>query len=126
MKTILLCEPNNSKNKVERILQKSSYRCIICDDIDDVLQLFHKNNADLLLLSAEIATEDLAMLRESIRCTNKTVPILFFDVSGSFALLNQISLSCIDDYVLFGSSKKELLWRIRGLLKQSQSMRNQP
>lgn len=126
METILLCAPEgNNRKKVERFLQKTRYRFIVSDNIDDAFRLFRRDKADLLLLSGAIKTEDLALLCESVRNIDKTVPVLFYDLVGSFALSDQISFSAIDDVVFSGSTAKELSWRIRGLLKQSQSMRNQ-
>ena len=126
MKTILLCATeDNNRKKVERFLRKMKYRFIVSDNIDDAFRSFRRNKADLLLLSGTIKTEDQASLRESVRHIDKTIPVLFYDVVGSFALSDQISFSAIDDVVFSGSTAKELSWRIRGLLKQSQSMRNQ-
>lgn len=104
-------------------MQKTRYRFIVSDNIDDAFRLFRRDKADLLLLSGAIKTEDLASLCESVRNIDKTVPVLFYDLVGSFALSDQISFSTIDDCIVSGSSSKELLWRIRGLMKQSKSMK---
>lgn len=119
---ILLVEDDEAlRFIVKDNLEQNSYRVEVAEDGEIALDLFEKQNFDLILLDVMLPKIDGFQVAEKIRKTNEQVPILFL-TARSMTEDKILGLTIGgDDYIPKPFSMEELLLKIKIFLKRSQS-----
>jgi len=120
MQKILLAEddPNLGELLKDYLELKGKYEVVLCQDGDQALEQFRKNNFDLCILDVMMPKKDGFSLGKDIRKMNETVPIIFATAKGMMEDKTQAFELGGDDYITKPFRVEELLLRIQALLKR--------
>ncbi len=119
---ILLVEDDEAlRFIVKDNLEQNNYEVKVANDGKVALQLFEKNNFDLIVLDVMLPKIDGFQVAERIRQTNEQVPIIFLTArSMTEDKITGLTIGG-DDYIPKPFSMEELLLKIKIFLKRSQS-----
>ncbi|WP_033563440.1 response regulator transcription factor [Sphingobacterium sp. SYP-B4668] len=121
MQKILLAEddPNLGELLKDYLELKSKFDVTLCQDGEEALTAFHKDEYDLCILDVMMPKKDGFTLGKDIRKTNTTVPIIYATAKGMMEDKTQAFELGGDDYITKPFRVEELLLRIHALLKRS-------
>lgn len=119
---ILLVEDDEAlRFIVKDNLEQNAYNVQVAEDGKIALDLFEKNNFDLIILDVMLPKIDGFQVAEKIRKTNEQVPIIFL-TARSMTEDKILGLTIGgDDYIPKPFSMEELLLKIKIFIKRSQS-----
>ncbi len=102
-------------------LEQNNYDVEVAEDGQIALELFEKNDFDLIILDVMLPKIDGFQVAERIRKANQQVPIIFLTARS----MNEDKITGLtiggDDYIPKPFSMEELLLKIKIFLKRSQS-----
>jgi DNA-binding response OmpR family regulator len=121
---ILLVEDDEAlRFIVKDNLEQHNYAVEVAENGEIALELFDKNNFDLILLDVMLPKIDGFQVAKTIRKTNEQIPIIFL-TARSMTEDRIIGLTLGgDDYIPKPFSMEELLLKIRIFIKRSNSQR---
>lgn len=118
MQKIFLAEDDkNLRQLIRDYLTKEGYEVITADDGNDALEKWRHNLADLVILDVMMPGLDGYEVLEYIREESK-VPAIFLTAKGEVSDRIQGFETGADDYMTKPFSIKELLMRIRAILRR--------
>ncbi|MEN8117451.1 MAG: response regulator transcription factor [Bacteroidota bacterium] len=119
---ILLVEDDEAlRFIVKDNLEQNEYKVSVAEDGEIALELFEKNNFDLIVLDVMLPKKDGFQVAEVIRKTNDHIPIIFLTArSMTEDKITGLTIGG-DDYIPKPFSMEELLLKIKIFLKRSQS-----
>ncbi|MCG6186068.1 response regulator transcription factor [Maribellus maritimus] len=121
--TILLVEDDDAlRFIVKDNLEQNNYNVLVAEDGEKAIQLFSKNNFDLIILDVMLPKVDGFQVAKKIREQNEHVPIIFLTARSMTE--DKIAGLTIggDDYIPKPFSMEELLLKIKIFLKRSQTV----
>ncbi len=102
-------------------LEQNNYQVEVAENGELALQLFNRNNYDLIILDVMLPKIDGFEVAKAIRKKNEQVPIIFLTArSMTEDKINALTIGA-DDYISKPFSMEELLLKIKIFLKRSQS-----
>ncbi|SUI97571.1 Sensory transduction protein regX3 [Sphingobacterium spiritivorum] len=121
MQKILLAEddPNLGELLKDYLELKGKFDVTLCQDGEEALVAFHKDQYDLCILDVMMPKKDGFSLGKDIRKTNTTVPVIYATAKGMMEDKTQAFELGGDDYITKPFRVEELLLRINALLKRS-------
>lgn len=119
---ILLVEDDEAlRYIVKDNLEQYNYTVVVAENGEIALELFNKNNFDLILLDVMLPKIDGFQVAKIIRKTNEQIPIIFLTArSMTEDRILGLTLGG-DDYIPKPFSMEELLLKIRIFIKRSNS-----
>ena len=119
---ILLVEDDEAlRFIVKDNLEQSNYLVEVADNGEIALELYDKNNYDLIILDVMLPKVDGFQVARTIRKNNEQVPIIFLTArSMTEDKITALTLGA-DDYIPKPFSMEELLLKIKIFLKRSQA-----
>jgi DNA-binding response OmpR family regulator len=100
-------------------LEQKNYKVDVAENGKSAIELFEKNNYNLILLDIMLPKIDGFKVAEHIRKTNKDVPIIFITAkSMTEDKITGLSIGA-DDYIVKPFSMEELLLKIKIFLRRS-------
>lgn len=125
-KILLVDDDVNMTFLLQENLVMENYETVVCANGEEALQAFHDRYFDLCILDVMMPRMDGFALADHIRKTNKNVPILFLTARNQIADKIQGFKTGADDYITKPFSLKELLLRIKAVLKRSSNGMSAP
>jgi DNA-binding response OmpR family regulator len=120
MQRILVVEDDkNLRNLIRDYLTKAGYQVITAQDGKDALSQWRQNLADLVILDVMMPGIDGYEVLEYIR-EESDVPVIFLTAKGELEDRIQGFETGADDYMTKPFSIKELLMRMRAILKRTE------
>ena len=117
---ILVVEDDKDLNKtVCSFLNHSGYEAIGCLNANDAYDALTDNMIDLIVSDIMMPGIDGFEFAETIRETDKEIPILFMTARDDFESKRKGFRVGIDDYMIKPIDLEELLWRIEALLRRA-------
>ncbi len=119
---ILLVEDDEALSFIVKDnLEQNNYQVELAENGELALQLFNRNNYDLIILDVMLPKIDGFEVAKAIRKKNEQVPIIFLTArSMTEDKINALTIGA-DDYIPKPFSMEELLLKIKIFLKRSQS-----
>lgn len=119
MLKIMVVEDNkNIRNLICKNLELSGYQIISAENGDVAYNLFVKEHIDLIVTDVMMPKTDGITLVKEIRSINSEIPIIMLTALESFTDKEKGFISGADDYMVKPVNMKELLLRIKALLRR--------
>ncbi|MFC1752120.1 response regulator [Thermoproteota archaeon] len=125
MKTILLIDDNNkSRDLTKFLLYQEGFTIQEADNYNTVLKLINDTLPDLIIINTDMLSTDSFEIIKHLLNNIKTQQIPLIALTDSNALSNQDKLTLLKchDYVSKPINEKELLFRIKKILKIKQKI----
>ncbi|MBY0358361.1 MAG: response regulator transcription factor [Candidatus Obscuribacterales bacterium] len=120
MAKILVVEDDNDTAKaVLEFLQQERYNTEICPNGDQALDLLAVSDYDLLILDWNLPGASGFEICQAVRNKKKTVPILMLTGNQEVSYIESVLDAGADDYLTKPFRSKELLARVRALLRRA-------
>lgn len=117
---ILVVEDDSALNKtVCTFLDRNGYRATGVLEAMDAYDAMYENKFDLVISDIMMPNIDGFEFAETIRETDKEIPILFMTARDDFEAKRKGFRVGIDDYMVKPIDLEELLWRIEALLRRA-------
>ena len=124
--TILVVDDDrNIQEILGMYLKKENFRVISCENGTDAVRVFREENPDLVLLDVMLPGMDGFAVLEEIRKRNDT-PVIMLTAKGSTSDRIQGLENGADDYVSKPFDSKELVARIKAVLRRSVPTETEP
>ncbi|HBG82029.1 TPA: DNA-binding response regulator [candidate division CPR2 bacterium] len=123
---ILLTEDNKDLAKsIKAALESECYEVDLAGDGEKASFLARTNDYDLIILDINLPKKDGKQVCTEIREDGKIVPILMLSVISEIGTKVDLLDTGADDYLTKPFSQKELLARIRALLRRPQEIKGE-
>lgn len=121
MFSILVVEDDEILNKmICKKLQQESYLVFTSFDGEQALDLLDKEHIDLIISDIMMPNMDGYQLVKELRDAAYTIPILMITAKNQFEDMERGFRAGTDDYMVKPISMKELVLRVKALLRRSQ------
>lgn len=121
MFSILVVEDDEILNKmICKKLQQESYLVFTSFDGEQALDLLDKEHIDLIISDIMMPNMDGYQLVKELRDAAYTIPILIITAKNQFEDMERGFRAGTDDYMVKPISMKELVLRVKALLRRSQ------
>ena len=124
-KILLLEDDLNLNETVSDYFDENGFEVISAYDGDEALSLIYENNFDLLLLDVNVPNKNGFEVLKEVRNQKKTVPAIFITSLNSMDSLEEGFESGCDDYIRKPFELKELLIRVKTILKKEFSQKSE-
>ena len=124
-KILLLEDDLNLNETVSDYFDENGFEAISAYDGDEALSLIYENNFDLLLLDVNVPNKNGFEVLKEVRNQKKTVPAIFITSLNSMDSLEEGFESGCDDYIRKPFELKELLIRVKTILKKEFSQKSE-
>ena len=124
-KILLLEDDLNLNETVSDYFDENGFDVVSAYDGDDALSLIYENNFDLLLLDVNVPNKNGFEVLKEVRNQKKTVPAIFITSLNSMDSLEEGFESGCDDYIRKPFELKELLIRVKTILKKEFSQKSE-
>ena len=124
-KILLLEDDLNLNETVSDYFDENGFDVISAYDGDEALSLIYENNFDLLLLDVNVPNKNGFEVLKEVRAQKKTVPAIFITSLNSMDSLEEGFESGCDDYIRKPFELKELLIRVKTILKKEFSQKSE-
>ncbi len=122
---ILYLEDNFAlRQTIQEFLEDQEFEVTLAKDGEEALEILYKQNFDLLLLDVQVPKLNGFKLLELLRESNITTPTIFTTSLNSIDDLSTGYEIGADDYIKKPFELKELLLRIKALLKREYHLEN--
>lgn len=121
MFSILVVEDDEMLNKmICKKLQQESYLVFTSYDGEQALDLLDKEHIDLIISDIMMPNMDGYQLVKELREAAFTIPVLMITARNQFEDMEKGFRAGTDDYMVKPISMKELVLRVKALLRRSQ------
>ena len=117
-KILLLEDDLNLNETVSDYFDENGFEVVSAYDGDEALSLIYENSFDLLLLDVNVPNKNGFEVLKEVRNQKKTVPAIFITSLNSMDSLEEGFESGCDDYIRKPFELKELLIRVKTILKK--------
>ena len=124
-KILLLEDDLNLNETVSDYFDENGFDVVSAYDGDEALSLIYENNFDLLLLDVNVPNKNGFEVLKEVRNQKKTVPAIFITSLNSMDSLEEGFESGCDDYIRKPFELKELLIRVKTILKKEFSQKSE-
>ena len=124
-KILLLEDDLNLNETVSDYFDENGFDVVSAYDGDEALSLIYENNFDLLLLDVNVPNKNGFEVLKEVRAQKKTVPAIFITSLNSMDSLEEGFESGCDDYIRKPFELKELLIRVKTILKKEFSQKSE-
>lgn len=124
MKILYLEDDFALRQTIQEFLEDQEFEVTVVKDGEEALEILYKQNFDLLLLDVQVPKLDGFKLLELLRESNITTPTIFTTSLNSIDDLSTGYEIGADDYIKKPFELKELLLRIKALLKREYHLEN--
>lgn len=120
---ILLVEDDRELRRLYRsVLIKNGYSVTEADNGKQALNAFEEEHIDMMICDAMMPEMDGYELARNVRESYKMLPIMMVTVLGDYAYKEKGFGIGIDDYLVKPIDVKEMLLRVKALLRRSQNI----
>lgn len=121
MFSILVVEDDETLNKMIRVkLLQESYHVFSAFDGEQALDLLDREHIDLIICDIMMPKMDGYQLVKELRDAAYTIPILMVTAKNQFEDMEKGFRAGTDDYMIKPISMKELVLRVKALLRRAQ------
>ena len=124
-KILLLEDDLNLSETVSEYLEDSGFEVSCVYDGDEAIELIYEHNFDLLLLDVNVPNKNGFEVLKEVRKNNKKTAAIFITSLNSMDSLEEGFNSGCDDYIRKPFELKELLIRVKTILKKEFSNKNE-
>lgn len=124
MKILYLEDDIALSQTIQEFLEDEGFKVFIVKDGEQALEILYTQNFDLLLLDVQVPKIDGFELLSSLRKSNINIPAIFTTSLNSIDDLSRGYDVGADDYIKKPFELKELLLRIKALLKREFKLQN--
>jgi len=124
MKILYLEDDANLSETVEEFLDDEGFDVVAVYDGEEALETIYKYNFDMLLLDVNVPQINGFELLKELRSAGISIPAIFTTSLNSIDDLSNGYNSGADDYIKKPFALKELLFRIKALLKREFKIQN--
>ena len=124
-KILLLEDDLNLSETVSEYLEDSGFEVSSVYDGDEAIELIYEHNFDLLLLDVNVPNKNGFEVLKEVRKNNKKTAAIFITSLNSMDSLEEGFNSGCDDYIRKPFELKELLIRVKTILKKEFSNKNE-
>ena len=124
-KILLLEDDPNLSDTVCDYLEEKGFEVICVYDGEEALSSIYENCFDLLLLDVNVPNKNGFEVLKEVRNQKKTVPAIFITSLNSMDSLEEGFESGCDDYIRKPFELKELLIRVKTILKKEFSQKSE-
>lgn len=124
MKILYLEDDIALRQTIHEFLEDEGFNVTLAKDGEEALEILYKQNFDLLLLDVQVPKLNGFKLLELLRESNITTPTIFTTSLNSIEDLSTGYEIGADDYIKKPFELKELLLRIKALLKREYHLQN--
>ena len=124
-KILLLEDDLNLSETVSEYLEDSGFEVSSVYDGDEAIELIYEHNYDLLLLDVNVPNKNGFEVLKEVRKNNKKTAAIFITSLNSMDSLEEGFNSGCDDYIRKPFELKELLIRVKTILKKEFSNKNE-
>lgn len=124
-KILLLEDDLNLSETVSEYLKDSGFEVSCVYDGDEAIELIYEHNFDLLLLDVNVPNKNGFEVLKEVRKNNKKTAAIFITSLNSMDSLEEGFNSGCDDYIRKPFELKELLIRVKTILKKEFSNKNE-
>ena len=117
-KILLLEDDLNLSETVSEYLEDSGFEVSCVYDGDEAIELIYEHNFDLLLLDVNVPNKNGFEVLKEVRKNNKKTAAIFITSLNSMDSLEEGFNSGCDDYIRKPFELKELLIRVKTILKK--------
>jgi len=118
MKILYLEDDLNLSQTIEEFLVDEGFEVVCTYDGQEALEVIYEQNFDLFILDVNVPEINGFDLLKELRDSNNHTPAIFTTSLSSISDLSQGYIVGADDYVKKPFAMKELLFRIKALLKR--------
>ncbi len=123
LKILLVEDEPQLRNLIQTFLRKSGYDVLTAENGEVALSLFAEMHIDLVVTDVMMPKMDGNLLVKEIREINQDIPVLMLTALEDIKDKEKGFLLGIDDYMVKPVNLKELVMRIKALLKRYKIMR---
>ncbi len=124
-KILLLEDDLNLSETVSEYLEESGFEVTCAYDGDQAIEFIYEHNYDLLLLDVNVPNKNGFEVLKEVRKNNKKTAAIFITSLNSMDSLEEGFNSGCDDYIRKPFELKELLIRVKTILKKEFSNKNE-
>lgn len=118
IKVLVVEDDNNIRSLVSKFLENDGFEVAQAVDGQDALQLYENQHFDAVITDVMMPNTDGNELTKIIRSINKDIPIMMLTALESFDDKEKSFLSGSDDYMVKPVDMKELVLRVKALLRR--------
>lgn len=118
-KILVVEDDSDTAEAVLEFLQQERYKAEMCPNGDQALDLLAASDYDLLILDWNLPGVSGFEICQSVRKKKKTVPILMLTGNQEVSYIESVLDAGADDYLTKPFKSKELLARVRALLRRA-------
>ncbi len=118
LKILVVEDDNNLRTIIKKNLEKQGYVVLQAKDGSEGYEIFEDNYIDLIISDIMMPNTDGVTLVKRIRYINKDIPIIMLTALESYYDKEKSYTSGADDYMVKPVNMKELLLRIKALLRR--------
>ena len=120
MFNILVVEDDqHTRTLISAVLKKEGFTPFLAVDGEDALQIMDKQQIDLIILDIMMPKMDGYTLTKHLRSCNQKLPILMVSAKQLPEDKHRGFLAGTDDYMTKPLDIKEMIWRIKALLRRA-------